>query len=268
MLLDYLPLAIVQAASYIRKNSGSVESYLGLYCESKDSKTKLLSNDFDDPSRKPEQLNAVTLTWAISFNEIKRQRPEAADVLSLVSLFNSKDIPKALIRTAERGAYDLEEDLGLLKAYSLISSNAGNTHFFVHDLVQVVTRRWMEQSQESSRIVDIAVLRLYEYYSSRLESQSHKYATALPHAMALYSLIQSCGTRKHEYVFDLFHTSSHLAVLGQLKDAGEMGERALALGQGLYEPASLEIMSLLGNAATISLRSGKPRRVKQSSVKS
>jgi len=258
ILLDYLPLAIVQAASYIRKNSGSVKSYLDLYCESKDSKTKLLSNEFDDPSRKLEQPNAVTLTWAISFNEIKKQRPEAADALSVMSLFNSKYIPKALLRTAERGAYDLDEDLGLLKAYSLISSNAGNTHFFAHDLVQVAMRRWMEQSLESSRIVDIAVLRLYEYYSSRLVGQWHKCAIALPHAIALYSLIQSSETRKHEYVFNLFHTSSHLAVIGQWKNAEEMGERALALGQGLYKPASLEIISLLGNAASISIRSGKP----------
>lgn len=169
MLLDYLPLAIVQAASYIRKNSGSVKSYLDLYCESKDSKTKLLSNNFDDPSKKLEQPNAVTLTWAISFNEIKKQRPEAADALSIMSLFNSKDIPKALLRTAERGAYDLDEDLGLLKAYLLISSDAGNTYFSVHDLVQVVTRRWIEQSMDSSRIVDIPILRLYEYYLNKSE---------------------------------------------------------------------------------------------------
>jgi len=43
-----------------------------------------------------------------------------------------------------------------------------------------------------------------------------------------------------------------------VKDAEEIGERVLALGQELYNPASLEIISLLNNAAEIAIRSRKP----------
>ncbi len=259
-LLDYLPLAIVQAASYIRESSGSIKSYLKLYCESKESRTKLLSKEFDDPSRKLEQPNAVTLTWAISFNQIRQQRPGAAEALSIMSLLYSKDIPRVLLRKAEQDAFDLDEDLGLLKAYSLVTSDVENKYFSTHDLVQVATRQWMEQNADFRSIADTAVLRLYEYYTDSLEGQWHKYTTALPHARALYQLIKCSETRKHEFIFDLFHTSSHLAVIGQLKDAEKMDEWALVLGQELYPQASLEMISLWSNSASTSIRSGDFRK--------
>ncbi|KAK6430542.1 hypothetical protein LTR95_013305 [Oleoguttula sp. CCFEE 5521] len=98
--LDHLPLAMAQAAAYIKARGGSytVQQYLDALHKSESSRNKELKRDWADPRRHKEAQNSITLTWQISFEHIRKVRSAAADLLSLMSFFDRQAIPRALIK--------------------------------------------------------------------------------------------------------------------------------------------------------------------------
>ena len=98
--LEYMPLALVQAAAYIsqRMPRCSVRQYLEEFRKSDREKTRLLDNEAGHLRRDSQAKNSIILTWHISFDHIRRTRPSAADLLSLMSFFDRQGIPEALIR--------------------------------------------------------------------------------------------------------------------------------------------------------------------------
>ena len=80
--LSCLPLAIIQAASYINETGISVGTYLSLLERQENVMVELLSQDFEDEWRYAESKNPVAVTWLISFYEIQRSNPLAAEYLS------------------------------------------------------------------------------------------------------------------------------------------------------------------------------------------
>ncbi|KAJ5345625.1 hypothetical protein N7452_003629 [Penicillium brevicompactum] len=88
--LEFMPLAIVQAASYITNHSPrcSVSRYLDMLRSSESQAMKLLSQESYDTHRDWEARNSISLTWQISFDHIRRIRQSAADLLSLMSFFD------------------------------------------------------------------------------------------------------------------------------------------------------------------------------------
>jgi hypothetical protein len=71
-LLQRLPLAIAQAAAYIRKTKVSIEQYLRFFRESEDRQSKLLSEEFEDVHRS-DVPNSVMHTWLISMKQIGQE---------------------------------------------------------------------------------------------------------------------------------------------------------------------------------------------------
>ena len=203
-VLGYLPLAVIQAIAYIRANSLSARAYLNLYTDNLDARARFLGKDFTDLSRDGDRLNAVTQTWALSFDQIKQQRPQAAELLSTMSLFDSKAIPRGLLKPKQRDTIDFNEDLGLLKAYSMTESDSSNEYFHVHGLIQVATRQWISQTATSNRVFDTGVLQLYDYYESTSQSLDQRSRVVLPHALALLDSARTPGMCKHKFIFNLF----------------------------------------------------------------
>jgi hypothetical protein len=165
--LDYMPLAITQAAAYINLRSPrySASRYLAEVRASDKDKIRLLQTDVGDIRRDGTASNAITTTWQISFEHIRQERPSAAQLLSLMSLFDRQGIPYYLLRKLEDVgsgvssnvdapddmAIDFEEDIYTLASYSLISSNIDRNTFEMHQLVQFSTRKWLELCGELER---------------------------------------------------------------------------------------------------------------------
>ncbi|GAB7336030.1 hypothetical protein MBLNU13_g08849t1 [Cladosporium sp. NU13] len=108
--LDFMPLAMVHAASYIRHNQRSVEWYIAKLQESSRSLRKLLSRKLKPhevgPQRDWEANDSIFLTWQISFEHILTTRKSAIDLLSLMSCFDRQAIPKALLGRNDRESDD------------------------------------------------------------------------------------------------------------------------------------------------------------------
>ena len=112
--LEFMPLAIAQAAAYISQRSPrySVQQYLEDYRKSDRKKTSLLNYEGGQLRRDWEARNSIIITWQISFEYIRQKRPSASDLLSLMSFFDRQGIPEVLVRNraAIRDGYKSQED--------------------------------------------------------------------------------------------------------------------------------------------------------------
>ena len=96
--LDSMPLAMAQAAAYIRQRSPrcSVRQYLNKL-SSRSTRLDILNYNAQDLRRDRGAQHCVLKTWQISFDQIRRSRSSATDLLSLMSFFDRNSIPEALL---------------------------------------------------------------------------------------------------------------------------------------------------------------------------
>ena len=148
--LDYMPLAITQAAAYISQRAprATVSKYLQDLRKGDQGRTKLLGNDVGDSRRDSTASNSIISTWQISFEHIRSEKPSATRLLSLMSLFDRQGIPESLLD----GYYqedndtdsDFDDDVSILMSFSLIGIDKEGSQFEMHRLVQFSTRKWLE----------------------------------------------------------------------------------------------------------------------------
>ena len=172
--LEFMPLAIVQAAAYISQRAPrcSVQEYVEKFQRTDRSKTSLLAHEAGHLRRDRDAKNSIIITWQISFDHISKERQSAADLLSLMSFFDRQEIPEYLLRNGheigsrfrdletpdssdeERDSEEskseisttdnFEEDILILRNYSFIFANINKTTFTMHRLVQLAMQEWLK----------------------------------------------------------------------------------------------------------------------------
>lgn len=140
--LEYLPLAITQAGSYISENAISTSEYLRMFTFSESSRIELLSEEFEDAARDGGVANPIATTYIISFEQINQSNPLAADLLSYMACLDDQSVPKDLLNLPT-SPVKASNALGLLKAYSLIVANSDGNSYSMHRLVHLATRNWL-----------------------------------------------------------------------------------------------------------------------------
>ncbi|KAI7340589.1 hypothetical protein KC354_g17189 [Hortaea werneckii] len=178
--LDCMPLPLAQAAAYIKRRGSrySVGHYLAQLEESEKSQTSLLSSASKELRRDEEAQNSIILTLQISFQHVRKERPSAVDLLSLMSMYNYQGIPEYLLRTRGSGTKpsarpplgpndarsdidespsasddeDLEEiefrdDISTLENFLFISTTFSNVAFEMHPLLQLAARSWLRSHE-------------------------------------------------------------------------------------------------------------------------
>ncbi|KAJ5612510.1 Tetratricopeptide-like helical [Penicillium lagena] len=177
--LEFMPLAIVQAAAYIKQRLPrlSVTQYLENFRRSDRQKKSLLTYEGGQLRRDWEAKNSILITWQISFDCIRQESPSAADLLSLMSFFDRQGIPDSLLRENEEMRQKLsgvpasnvdptrdgrnedesasvsvvdkfEDDILVLRDYSFISISADGVNFEIHRLVQLAMQEWLEAHEQ------------------------------------------------------------------------------------------------------------------------
>ncbi|KAE8411286.1 hypothetical protein BDV36DRAFT_288860 [Aspergillus pseudocaelatus] len=142
-LLEHLPLAIVQAMSFIQENSLMVGEYIELYNDSDETRMDLLCEPFETLGRETEVPNALATTLMVSINHIKQRDTNAIEVLSLLAFLDQYHIPKSLLQKKVKKALDLVKALGTLKGFSLITPSRDKDNFSFYRLVQLLIRKWL-----------------------------------------------------------------------------------------------------------------------------
>ncbi|CAI7637422.1 unnamed protein product [Penicillium pancosmium] len=208
--LDFMPLAIVQAASYIRSRAPrySVAQYLNNFQKSDREATKLLRKEVGHIYRDWEANNSILVTWQISFDYIRRTTPSAAELLSLMSFFDRQGIPENLIRyplkankklhseplddsSDEESSSDIgpdfEDDVTTLRHYSFISVSEDSRLFMMHRLVQLSIRAWLKSHGQVEQWREKFIKNLAKEFPSDKYENWGKCRTLYPHVKCAMS---------------------------------------------------------------------------------
>ncbi|KAK5061969.1 hypothetical protein LTR44_003344 [Exophiala sp. CCFEE 6388] len=186
--LTCLPLAIVQAASYINKNQLSVKDYSNLLAQPEHNIIELLNEDFNDRTRYRNVLNPVAATWLISFKQIQERSSLAAGYLAFISCLGEKSIPQSLLPHAisEKAMIDA---IGVLKGYAFLR-NQGDNHvlgpiYDMHRLVRFATRNWLMQEGSLEVWTKTALRQTLRAFPPTLWENRSEWMVYLPHAQVL-----------------------------------------------------------------------------------
>jgi tetratricopeptide (TPR) repeat protein len=250
--LEYIPLAIIQAGSYIANRSPRVmvSRYLQLFRESEANQTHLLLHeDAKDLRRDHSIRHAVITTWQLSFEQIRHDRPAATDLLALMSMFDRQGIPEGLVR-GDGNELEFEDAVAPLISYFLVRVELETASFDMHRLVQLSVRKWLEihlelaRWQEKSRAI-MAQMFPYGAYESWAECQR-----LLPHAKEVMKSIS------YEHEEDRLHVAAiscncglYLLLRGTYEEAEAMHRRAWEIREeviGHEHPDTLISVSDLG----------------------
>ena len=180
-LLTYLPLAITQAAAYINENGITLCDYLLLLGEKEEETIELLSEEFEDYGRYRDVKNPVATTWLISFEQIRRSDPLAADYLSFIACVHPRDIPESLLPPGPSRNQETKA-LGTLTAYSFISRRPVDSSLDLHRLVHLATRNWLRKEGLLSQWTEKTVIRLEEVFPDDNHNNRSIWRMYLPHA--------------------------------------------------------------------------------------
>ena len=184
-LLDFLgnlPLAIVQAASYIDKNSSSPAEYMDLCQEQDNEIIELLSEDFEEDEKYGNRKNPVATTWLISFNQILDCDPLAADYLSFMACIEPRDIPLLLLPPGNSRKKEVDA-IGTLCAYSFVHRQVQKSLLQMHRLVHLATRSWLHTQEQLDSRTDTVMSRLCTIFPRPAQLNQHQWRLYLPHAM-------------------------------------------------------------------------------------
>ncbi|KAJ6003890.1 hypothetical protein N7540_013172 [Penicillium herquei] len=251
--LEYIPLAITQAGSYIANRSSrvTVSRYLQLFRESESNQTYLLQHeDAKDLRRDHSIRHAVITTWQLSFEQIRHERPAATDLLALMSMFDRQGIPEGLVR-ADGDGLQFEDAVAPLISYSLVRVGFGTTLFDMHRLVQLSVRTWLEihlelaRWQRKSRAI-MAQIFPNGQYESWSECQR-----LLPHAIEVMKSISEEHEEDQLHGATIFSKSGWYLLLRGAYGAAEVMHRwALEVREkvlGRERPSTLTSVGHLGN---------------------
>ncbi|CRG89878.1 hypothetical protein PISL3812_06917 [Talaromyces islandicus] len=224
--LSGLPLAIVQAASYINETKISLESYLSLLVEQEDVLLELLSQDFEDDWRYDRLQNPVAATWLISFRQIQRSNSLAADYLSFMACVHPRNIPRSLLPPAT-SIIQQQKALGLLKAYSFITGEDYDRVIHLHRLVHLASRNWLKTKEEQFTFwTNHAVNRLGEIFPSSAHENRTLWREYIPHAQFIFQRQELNLDNQDQYRF-MQNVAECLYRDGQYHEAGVLFQKLL-----------------------------------------
>ncbi|KAF5723452.1 hypothetical protein FMUND_1835 [Fusarium mundagurra] len=169
--LEFLPLALVQAAAFIQENSITIKEYLELLDGSENDLVELLNEEFETVGRDADTPHAVAQTWMLSFQQIERQYPFASELLSLMCLFDRQKIPldfvdfhaRENLPAGSNTKLQVVKALGILKAFCFIRAEKGGDHS-MHRLIQLVTRTWLVRKGSIAEFTRHAFSAVSDFY--------------------------------------------------------------------------------------------------------
>ena len=236
--LAFLPLAITQAAAFIYENNISISDYLDLLRAGDQDVKDLLSEHLEDPRRDRETENSVMRTWKLSFDQIKKQKPLAADILSLMAILDLQGVPKSLLRHYHHDSSEIvfATALGALQAFSLITVGRGkDASFQTHRLVQLSTQKWLElQGKITYWQAEALRILCQEFPWPKFEVWPICEGLA-PHVQVVLSYKFDTEIDLLNYAKLLDLTSDYNVDMGKYDDAYNKGIKALGIRENLLQ---------------------------------
>jgi tetratricopeptide (TPR) repeat protein len=259
--LDYMPLALVQAAAYIRERAPrcSVRQYLAEYRQSDSRKTSLLNCEAGHLRRDRAASNSVLITWQISFDHIRSTRESAADLLSLMSFFDRQGIQEALLRRPSSTTKDgrFEDDVLTLRDYSFITVTRDASTFEMHSLVQLATRTWLESQDQVDKWREHFIASLCAELPTGEHENWAKCQALFPHARAALAQRPKDEESLKEWATLLYKAAWYAWQRGRAGEAEEMSVVSMKVRSKVLGEENAETLSSMGMVGLARVLGGK-----------
>ncbi|KAJ5667624.1 hypothetical protein N7507_003488 [Penicillium longicatenatum] len=252
--LEFMPLAIVQAAAYIthRAPRCSISQYLEKLQKSDREAIRLLNHEAGLLHRDWEANNSILLTWQISFEHIHDVRPSAIDLLSLMSFFDCQGIPERILRVQQSqeilmdtnpGGKDnnsseedmgsisdsdteqsFDDDISILMDFSFISisEQKQNQVLTVHRLMQLTMRAWLKTHGQLEKWRRIFINKLYYEFPTGQYENWEICRSLFPHVRSALSNRPESLESLEQWATLLYRGAGYALESGNIKDATEM----------------------------------------------
>ncbi|GCE21763.1 DUF7779 domain-containing protein [Dictyobacter kobayashii] len=257
--LDYLPLALTQAASYLEETGCGLASYLKLFREHRAD----VLQEFNTVASNYQF--SVATTWKLSFERLQQTQPASSQILCFCAFLNPDRIYEEFIQysiayfnTELRPLQDspllLHRAIGELRKYSLIRTQPDSGALSIHRLVQAVIQDSMDEQMRRT-YAERTVIAVNHAFPLVTVSRWHE---TWSQCQRYYSQVEACvklidhWQLGSEEVSQLLSKAGHyLRERTQYQLAEEMYQRALKLDRQLYGDEHLSIATDLGNLAII-----------------
>ncbi|MFF5291351.1 FxSxx-COOH system tetratricopeptide repeat protein [Paractinoplanes globisporus] len=139
--LGCLPLALEQAGAYLRETRTGMAAYLQRLRQ--DPARMLAAVPVDSNAER-----AVARVWTITLAQIAARNPTAVTVLNVLSCLAPDDLPRDVLTPLATSATDLDQALGLLASYSMVTLTSSTVT--MHRLVQASIRAELQAAPEDT----------------------------------------------------------------------------------------------------------------------
>jgi tetratricopeptide (TPR) repeat protein len=259
-ILTGLPLAIVQAAAFINQNNISIPEYVSLL-QHAGTKAELFSERFEDPSRYRDMDSTIAKTWHISFEQIRRQDPLAAEYLSFIACTDRVSIPQSLLPPGESIVQQMKA-LGTLTGYAFITERQQTVpgsnkerHFDMHRLVHMALIWWLEGQAKRASWAGIAAARAEELVPYGGHKGKEVWSAYLPHAMYMAGLVDVLDGATSASLLERLGRCQES--LGQYASAETSHRKASSLRKDVLRPEHPDTLMSMNDLASVLDRQGK-----------
>ena len=258
--LENVPLAISQAGAYIKEVPRvSIPRYLAILRRSREDQVALLNKNKEDLRRDPAVPNAVITSWELSFNKIRQQSTDSANLLSLMSFFNRQAIPRFLVQE-NVDELSFEEDMNLLLNLSLIRAEIRGDMFEMHRLVQVAMQHWLRSEGYEQLWKERAIGRLVQRFPSASVQRDHWPICEVLMSHAEEVLLYSASSKESalNYAYILHRTAWYVISRNGDYALGEQrSNQALQIQRQYFDDDSNEVLTTLSVLADAERGLGK-----------
>ena len=284
--LEYMPLAISQAAAYIQRRAPrtSMSKYLEEFRRSERKKASLLNYDSGDLRRDESAKNSVITTWQISFDHIRLRRPSAADLLCLMSFFDRQGIFEWLIRPLDpiqSGRADtdnesvssgdsmddvFEKDIEVLRDYCLVQTNERGDVFEMHGLVQLSTRKWLDADGESEKFKGQFINRMNQAFPPGNFENWDTCQKLFPHAEKAVEYRPKEEESQKEWALLLYNSSWYALEQGGYTTSEAMARMSQETLMTVLGPEHPDTLTSMANLASIYRGQGRWKKAESLGV--
>ncbi|KAI0968709.1 P-loop containing nucleoside triphosphate hydrolase protein [Xylaria arbuscula] len=274
-VLEYMPLAISQAAAYIQRRAPrmSISKYLEEFQRSERKRSSLLNQDSGDLRRDESAKNSVITTWQISFDHIRSSQPSATDLLCLMSFFDRQGILEWLIRplnqphgsgvntdneSVSSSDNDIfEKDIEMLKDYCLVQTNEQGDVFEMHGLVQLATRKWLDADGESEKFKGQFISRMAKAFPSGNFETWNACQKLFPHAEKAVNYCPKEEELQKEWALLLYRSSQYAREQGRYTTSEAMAKVSQDMRRMVLGPEHPDTLISMNNLASAYWNQGR-----------
>ena len=222
--LQYLPLAIVQAASYLNHYTHfSPAEYLKHFSDTRTAiRERLLSKPFNFHGRYAG-IETVATTFSITYRQVQEQSPLASSLLKIMACIDHRGIPHELLA---RSGFDneviLEEALRKLINLPLLTVR-GVRAYDMHSLVYLSLQGFLSL-HDMATTVERTAKALAEILPSGKDAKTWPvWKMYFPHAFSLARNVEEESTSTLSIYHPMFY---YLMAIGNYKEAESQSRRA------------------------------------------